>query len=182
MIAFDTGGILHLLDPNANAAIDHSTNLAVTDCQKRMQFYVSEMHKKREKILVPTPVLGELLILASTDGPSIYSRLSKSAAFQIEPFDDRAAIELCLMTESALKAGDRRAGSTESMAKIKFDRQIIAIAKVHHARAIFSDDKNIRKFATANGVNPIAIWELPLPPVDAQTTLWEHLRDENETK
>jgi hypothetical protein len=86
------------------------------------------------------------------------------------------------MTGSALKAGDRRSGSTESMAKVKFDRQIVAIAKVNHAHAIFSDDENIRKFAIANGVNPIAIWELPLPPVDAQPTLWEHMSDEETPK
>src|ERR1700722_16955361 len=108
MIAFDTGGLLHLLDPNAKPAIDPSTKLPVTDCQKRMQFYVSELHRKREKILVPTPVLAELLILASPDGPAIYAKLSKSSVFKIEPFDDRAAIELCIMTGSALKAGDRR--------------------------------------------------------------------------
>jgi hypothetical protein len=50
--------------------------------------------------------------------------------FYVVPFDTLAAIELAVMTRNALAAGDKRAGSKESWAKVKFDRQIAAIARV----------------------------------------------------
>lgn len=82
------------------------------------------------------------------------------------------------MTSSAMVAGDKKAGSTASMAKVKFDRQIIATGRVHRARSIFSDDENVGKFARAHAMTAISIWDLPLPPKDLQPKLWEHLEDE----
>lgn len=182
MIVVDTSGLLLLLDPSAKAPVDPNTKLAVSDVQSRVQFYISELHAKREKVLIPTPVLSELLILAGDAGPAYYDKLSKSVAFEIAPFDDRAAIELAIMTGSAMKKGDKRSGSTESMAKIKFDRQIIAIGRVRGAHCLFADDENARNFAKNNGMNVIGSWELPLPPKDRQVTIWEHLRDDEEPK
>jgi hypothetical protein len=178
MIVFDTSGLLHLLDPNVPAETDPTTGNPVTDAQKRIEYFVSELHDRGEKILIPTPVLAELLILAGPEGPAIFAKLSKSAVFQIEPFDERAAIELSIMTAAALKSKDKKSGSTASMAKVKFDRQIVASARVNRAHTIFSSDVNISKFAIAHGLKVIALWDLPLPPQAAQTTIWEHLKNE----
>lgn len=64
------------------------------------------------------------------------------------------------------------------MAKVKFDRQIIATARVNRAKSIFSDDENVGKFALAHAMTVISIWDLPLPPQDAQPKLWENLVDD----
>jgi hypothetical protein len=57
------------------------------------------------------------------------------------------------------------------MAKIKFDRQIVAIAKVTGATVIYSDDKNLRNFATANNIATVKLAELPLPAEDLQQSI-----------
>jgi hypothetical protein len=44
------------------------------------------------------------------------------------------------MTRAAVDAGDKRVGSDATWAKVKFDRQIVAIAQVRRATAIYSDD------------------------------------------
>ena len=76
------------------------------------------------------------------------------------------------MTAAARRsAGGIRAGSTESMAKIKFDRQIVAIAKVVGATTIYSDDKNLLNFAKANNIATVKLAELPLPPEDRQQSI-----------
>ena len=56
-------------------------------------------------------------------------RLSKLAVFRIEPFDTRPAIEVAAMTRNAKAAGSRKGISDATWAKLKFDRQIVAIAR-----------------------------------------------------
>jgi hypothetical protein len=41
-------------------------------------------------------------------------------------------------------------------AKVKFDRQIVAIAKVEKASMVYSDDEDVRKLAAAEGI-PICV-------------------------
>jgi hypothetical protein len=48
--------------------------------------------------------------------------------------------------------------------KVKYDRQIVAIAKVAEATAIYSDDKGIRSIAKSVDIPVISFAELPLPP------------------
>lgn len=177
MVVFDTGALLYLLVPETAAEPNPDTNVVVGDVQSRMQNYVTELHKSREKILIPTPALSELLVMLGSDGPSTYAKLSKSSVFEIAAFDERAAIELSIMTGSAIAAGDKKAGSNATVAKVKFDRQIVSIGRVHNATTVFSGDVNLRKFAVANGMKVVGIWELELPSKDAQTTIWEHLKD-----
>ena len=68
------------------------------------------------------------------------------------------------MTRAAIDAGDKRSGSEATWAKIKFDRQIVAIAKVAKATAIYSDDADMRTIAAAEDIAVVGLAELPLPP------------------
>lgn len=138
-----------------------------------MNHLVSELREKREKIIIPTPVLCETLIHADKAAPEWFLRLSRSSAFRIEPFDARAAVELAYAYSGAIKSGDKRAGSTETMAKIKFDRQIVSIAKANKVQIIYSSDGNLKKFAEARGITVIPVWDLPLPPPGSQRGLWD---------
>jgi hypothetical protein len=46
---------------------------------------------------------------------------------------------------------------------VRFDRQIVAIARTNNAKRIYSDDENLAKFATRHGIEVVRTWELPLP-------------------
>ena len=91
--------------------------------------------------------------------------------FRIEQFETRAAIELAVMTRAALATGNKKGGSDQPWAKVKFDRQIVAIARVLQATTIYTDDENLAATAKAVGIQPIGLSELALPPDTAQGVL-----------
>lgn len=97
--------------------------------------------------------------------------INRLAVFRIEPFDTLAAIELAAMTRTALASGDKKGGVDAPWQKVKFDRQIVAIARVTRATAIYSDDKGVIAAAKMLGINTIGLAELPLPPDVAQGVL-----------
>ena len=103
-------------------------------------------------------------------GPNLHI-LNSTRCFRIVSFDQRAAVELAAMTRAALSAGDLRSGLETTRAKLKFDRQIVAIARTQEQMTIYSDDGDIAKLAEALDINVIRIHELPLPPQDRQELL-----------
>ena len=72
------------------------------------------------------------------------------------------------MTRVAIAAGDKRSGASATWVKVKYDRQIVAIAKVAHADTIYTDDEGLRGFAEAQGLSVVKLAELPLPATRAQ--------------
>jgi predicted nucleic acid-binding protein len=168
MVVFDATTLLYLFDPEAKAPTDPETGSPVTRVKERIEFLVSALERRKEKIIVPTPALSELLVRAGDAGPEYLEILGKSAAFKVVDFDQRAAVEVAAATREAIEAGGKKGGSESSWAKIKFDRQIIAIARVERASAIYSDDGDIARFAKNFGIAVIRLQDLPLPPDEAQ--------------
>jgi predicted nucleic acid-binding protein len=171
MVVFDATTLLLLLSPEVSLPIDPVTQRQVKYAKERLDFLLQELEKSRTKIIIPTPALSEVLVRAGSAGPTYLDRLGSSAAFRIVPFDQRAAVEVAIMTRAAITAGDKRGGADGTWAKIKYDRQIIAIAKVEGANTIYSDDNGVRSFAVQAGISVIRIGELPLPPEVAQGRL-----------
>ena len=171
MVVFDATTLLYLLDPEAKVPSDPETGEPVARVKERIEFLVRELEKGREKIIVPTPALSELLVGAGNAGPEYLDILGKNAAFKIVDFDQRAAVEVAAAIREALDSGNKKGGSKSSWAKIKFDRQIIAIAKVEQASTIYSDDGDIERFSKGSGIKVVRVSDLPLPPQDAQHSL-----------
>lgn len=164
MVVFDAAFLLMLLDPQITNPKDAITGLEVNDFRQRIDFLIADLQKKREKILIPTPALSEVLVRADKARADYAAKLSKSAEFRIEPFCPIAALEVAIMCKEAIDAGDKKAGSKETWTKIKYDRQIIAIARVHQAISIYTNDENLIKFSKARGLNAFTLSSLPLPP------------------
>lgn len=55
--------------------------------------------------------------------------------------------------------------------KIKYDRQIVAIAKVNQATAIYTDDAGLRNTARRIGIAVVGVADMLLPPAKAQIEL-----------
>lgn len=99
----------------------------------------------------------------------IIEHLQRFTVFRVESFDTRAAIEAAAMTRDYLTSRERKRGtSNATWTKIKFDRQIVAIAKVHGAKTIYSDDRDIGQIAARVKIEVVGLNDLPLPPEDAQ--------------
>lgn len=164
MVVLDATALGLLVHPESRPPLDPATNRPVDHARERYAFLAEELKRQGETIVIPTPALSELLVLAGDNGPALLTAVHKSARFKIVEFDVRAAVEVAAMTREAERAGDKRAGSSEPYQKIKVDRQIVAIARVMGVRAIYSDDRNIRSFAEGLGMTVVRSWELPLPP------------------
>jgi hypothetical protein len=94
----------------------------------------------------------------------------------LKPFDERAAIELAAMELSVRGKGGKKAGLESPYQKLKFDRQIVAIARVNEAHTIYSDDQDLGRFAKNAGMKVVCTWDLPIPP--SKTPLFDDLPDE----
>ncbi len=171
MVVLDATTLLYLLDPEAKAPTDPDTGKAVPEVGARVRNLIDTLDKDRRKVIVPTPVLSELLVRAGKAGPEYLNVLNGSARFKIADFDQRAAIEVAATTWKAIEGGDKRGGSSSPWAKLKFDRQIVAIAKIAGAKTIYSDDNDVRRLARTEGIDVIGIRDLPLPPLDPQMSL-----------
>ncbi|HSA79224.1 MAG TPA: hypothetical protein VLE23_00295 [Geminicoccaceae bacterium] len=171
MVVFDATMMLLLMRPNVRAPLDPATGQPVEHAEERIAFLVQGLEKARTRILIPTPVLSEILVKAGSAGPGLVRQIQEKAVFRIAPFDTIAAIEVAAMTHAALEAGDKRGGAGGDWAKIKYDRQIVAIAKVHRAHTIYTDDEALIKFSQAQNLNTIRLAEISLPPEVAQGTL-----------
>ena len=169
MAVLDSTTLLYLLDPTAKAPIDPDTKLPVANAKNRIDSLMEALQDRREAVVVPTPVLSEVLVHADEAAPEYLSILSETSRFRIVPFDERAAIELAEMTRRALSKGDLRAGTNSTRAKLKFDRQILAIARVEDECHIYTDDGDMCKVARAEGFDVTATRDIPLRT--QQTTL-----------
>jgi hypothetical protein len=65
----------------------------------------------------------------------------------------------------------RTGRGTGPKAKVKFDHQIVAIAKALGADVVYSDDKGVQAQCERESLSCFGVWGLPLRPVDPQTSL-----------
>jgi predicted nucleic acid-binding protein len=167
MVAVDNTFLSLLLHPKAKPPLDPSTNKPLTRLEDRLDLLIEDLELANDEILIPTPVLSEFLILADKDGPRYLSEIGASHLFRIVDFDTKAAIELAHMNleirQRRSKRVNKRADSQAAWAKIQFDRQVVAIAKVNEATVIYSDDEDVEKFAAHHLITVVKTWQLPLP-------------------
>ncbi|MDH5723233.1 MAG: hypothetical protein OEY94_07930 [Alphaproteobacteria bacterium] len=180
MVIFDANFLLFLLQDNLPAPNNPETGKVVTECEARINHLAESLQKNKEKIIIPTPVLAEALVRADGAAPAYISKINKSSALKIEPFDTRAAVEVSLLTAEALKSGDKKSGSTATWAKVKFDRQIIGIALANRITTIYANDQDLKKLAEKKGITVIGVHELEVPEKPPATLFdWENDNNEN---
>lgn len=173
MVAIDNTTLALLLHPKAKPPNDPATNQPLQKSKERIEQLIDELDADNERVIIPTPVLSELLILAGKEGPQYLEKIQASKTLLLRPFDERAAIELAAMELADRHKGGKKAGSDAPYQKVKFDRQIVAVAKVNGAHTIYSDDEDVRKFASKAGLKVVSTWELPIPP--SKTPLFDDL-------
>ena len=165
MVSVDAGILSLFLHPTAKPPNDPGTKKPVDKAHERVEQLIDDLDKAKERIIIPTPALSEFLVLAGASGPQYLSELSLLSNIYIQPFDQMAAIELAAIELAARAKGTKRhpLPSTVSWQKVKFDRQIVAISKLHQCRTIYSDDGDVRSIANDLGIKTISSWELSLP-------------------
>jgi hypothetical protein len=164
MVVFDASILMCTLNEKASASVDRA--------KERVDHLIDQLSKTNDKIIVPTPALSECLVHAGPAASDYLTILNKQACFRIANFDQRAAVETAVMIYQARQRGQKKGGNPEaSKAKIKFDRQIVAIAKVEGATAVYSDDDDVCGYAREAGMQAFKLADLPLPPANPQGNL-----------
>jgi predicted nucleic acid-binding protein len=180
MVVIDATFLLLMLRPGTLVP-PRPNGLPIDSPKERIDHLVAELEKANAKLIIPTPALSEALVRAgAAASQQIVDELTKWSVFQIAAFDTRAAIEVAAMTRSALARGRKRGESDATWAKVKYDRQIVAIAKVAGATAIYSDDGDIRSIAAEAQIEVKGLADLPLPPQGAQQDLFHDLSPTSE--
>ena len=152
-IILDTSFISHWKDPQKTQQEE-----------RQFSFFEETLEKNKSRIFIPTPVLAELLM-----GPFKNCIPSLSKNVRILPFDEKAAIECAEIFKDTKQPKSEDSGK----AKIKFDCQILSIAKTNDINVIYSDDDQLIKRATKVGVKIIKTTDLEMPP----PTLFDNIQD-----
>jgi hypothetical protein len=175
MVVFDNSIFCLTLHPDAKP------RSSVDRVQDRIQHLLETLRDNGEVAVIPAPALSEFLVFAGKSAPEYLLKIRESSFLRIEPFDERAAIELADREIAAREKGNKRGGATTSdWQKVKFDRQIVAVALVHKASAIYSDDPDIVTHGKDCGLRVLSLADLPLPP-SRQITIEEVLLREEPT-
>jgi len=159
MVAFDNSIFCLALHPDAKP------RSGVERARERVEYLLECLAESEERVILPAPAFAEFLVLAGSDAPKYLSAIRDNAIFRIEPFDEKASIELADMEITARAAGNKRGGAGDSeWQKVKFDRQIVAIAKSHGVSRIYSDDPHIHNHGKDCGIQVLALSDLPVRP------------------
>lgn len=164
MIAVDTNIFSFLLKPDSSAPIDASTQKPVERGQERVEFLISTLSKTGAKLILPTPMLAETLVGTGESASACLELLRRQSVFRIADFDQRAALECSVMMSQHWAGRLKQLRVEVGRHRIKFDLQIVAIARVAGAREILSDDPSVKAVAAITGMQCRGIADLPLPP------------------
>jgi len=160
MVVFDANFLIYFLDPKIKDGVGSNP---------RIDHLVATIQKTSDRIIVPTPALSELLVKAGDAGPKYLEIVARSKYFRVAEFGERAAVEAAALTREAIANGNKRGASLDSdWAKVKFDRQIVAIGRVVGAKTVYTNDGQLAAHAKAAGLEAIASDDLPDPPVRPQ--------------
>ena len=163
MVVFDANFLIYFLDPKIKDGVGNNA---------RIDHLVATIQKTGERIIVPTPALSELLVKAGDAGPRYLDIINRSKYFRVAEFGGRAAVEAAALTRDAIRKGSKRGAAPDAdWSKVKFDRQIVAIARVVGATAIYTNDGQLARQAEDVGLEAVTADELPQPPAAPQMEL-----------
>lgn len=167
IVVFDTSVLIFLFEKDASGPHDPETGEPLPLCYERVNHLVKELQDAKAKVIIPAPVLAELLLKAGDATQEWLQIIDKAPHITVAPFDMMAALEHSVrMRERGKLAGkDKR--------NAKFDEQIIAIAAVNRAEVIYSSDGDIKRGAGA-GIRVVDLHDIDLPPEAKQGSLFGH--------
>jgi predicted nucleic acid-binding protein len=162
MVAFDANVLSIAIYDDAGIPIDYRTGKPIHRARDRVEALIDGLNADNDCVLLPAPALGEALTSVAEHIEQYIDQIEQSSSFKIHPFGKREAIEIAIRTKAAKLAGDKREGIEEPWQKVKYDRQILASAKVGGASVIYSTDKHIHEHGKLWGIRVVHLADLPL--------------------
>lgn len=173
-VVLDSSILTVAFDRHSSPPTDLSGN-PVEFAKEKVIHFLDSAAKNEIQIILPTPVIAEILTASSVNQDALFALLSKSDAMCIQSFDNRAALTHAKL---AREYDPKKLKGISSKQAVKFDRQIIAIGELHNAETIYTADQGMHKYASKLGLTVKGVDAMPLPPHIAQPSL--HLVSTNE--
>ncbi|WP_118183264.1 PIN domain-containing protein [Paraburkholderia phosphatilytica] len=149
---------------DANVLISLSTGNENDETFERISGLIQDLIATKTVIGVPAPAWAEFLCGTGLGTSGVIQVLKKRSAIRILPFDEVAATELAAIDQTTRAKGGKKGASKANWQKIKVDRQILAIARVHSVAAIYSEDDNLIAEANRLGMIVVRTSEIQLKP------------------
>ena len=133
--------------------------------ESRFNALIENLDNDEDEIIIPSPVLAEVLACARTDPETVLSLIDGSVNFRVVQFGRRAAMEFGELFKTLPRLND------EERIVHKFDLLIIAIAKLEEADTIYSADRPMKRLSLNQGIDCVDFQSLPRPASPSQGEL-----------
>ena len=174
IVGVDTSFLLHLFAPQGTVGVPLDANgQLVTMAKERVTGLVEDLEKLGATIIVSTPAMSELMIRSGVQaGQAWLSIMSKSRVFKVVPFDVKSAIEVAMMAGHAVEGEDGKDPDQGTYAKLKYDRQIVAVAHTEGSTVFYTDDRRQANMAMRLGMTVKGLADCIVPTTLAQTKMF----------
>ncbi|MBL0129276.1 MAG: PIN domain-containing protein [Flavobacteriales bacterium] len=117
----------------------------------RAKALLALLAEEKAIIIIPAPVLSEILMrVPAAEHGKIVNFIT--ARFRVPPFDAAAAAIAAQIRQKLMSEGEfKKIQKSSTREVVKFDIQIIAIAKLHGAKTIYSEDRGLKNAAEGWG-------------------------------
>lgn len=135
----------------------------------KFRHLLRELERQKTRILIPTPVLAEVLVKRTSERARLIQMVQRSSRLIIGEFGAAAAaVSAELMSRKWPKPKER--DEQWSRHRLKFDLQILAIAQVNNAATVYTNDTDLAKHCRSEGLAAVSFGELPMP-AESQTEM-----------
>ena len=126
MVVFDSSFLIDLFNPKLQG-----------DQRLALDQLIAELSRAKTRVLIPAPCITELLVHAGAAATDYNDLLNRSPAFEVVPFDRRAATDCAsLLADAWAKKQHREVTHT----KFKYDWMVTACATSRGVKTVYSDD------------------------------------------
>ena len=163
-IIIDTNILVQVFSGNPKSEqvyTDPNNGDIVKDINLRAEALVGYISNGKGTVIIPAPVLAEYLIGIDKEHQITHiNMINGKSCFEIYSFDEIAAYECAnLPTLQELKQLDLNLIAS----KIKFDRQIVSIAKASNIDEVWTHDKNIFEICKREGIVVKSLADISVP-------------------
>lgn len=153
-VIFDTNFLTYFSD--AAGGFDFKPVDEFDTLEDRFDLLMEQLAASAKEVIIPAPVLAEVLAAKHANEENILSIISNEANIRISDFDKRQGIEFGCMYRNIARGPENRNS-------FKFDMLILTCARVEGVRTIYTADKNLKKKAQDLGIQAISFQELERP-------------------
>ncbi|WP_370544257.1 MULTISPECIES: type II toxin-antitoxin system VapC family toxin [unclassified Gluconobacter] len=132
--------------------------------EKRFDFLLKDLDHDDSEIIIPAPVIAEVLCASTIDPRNVMKILNQEVRVRVVAFGQRAAEEFGQIFRKTHRGSENRNS-------FRFDLLIIATAKAEGVDIVYSSDGGVINKCNAKQIRCYSFQKLPRPPFQKQRDL-----------